>query len=1622
MSIEPNDRIIDLVDSLPTVLAIPLAEYERENNPVLTLWAASDLMEITLKFLVMAALGEHEELPAELQEELRDKQLERPTLGNWMGMAEIIGNYLPSDTRLSEIPSTAARIRELLGTNESSESEGLLSMRNKFLAHGGPCKQKQAQELVEIWKPKVDEVVENSLDWLSNHKLLAIDASGESFLLQGEEAVEWEDKDNLATGSGVGSAWLLLEGTFLPLGPLTTFDTEERALNLYIRREEVGLQYLRMDDEGGFQESGREEVEWFRKRFHSRLKNQSTSEFIIHSFESDIRKEAARRVGRAEELEKLLHSLRSMDRGYLWIGGPAGIGKSNLMCCAMEALLDDPPENILVLPYLFRAGDDRCGKESFLRFVRERLEKSELLVPAETSSEEKEEGSQNKKIPDNPIKELRDLFSRLQEGKKVLLLLDGLDEIAERSPRFVEDIIFGIFSDLDKFLLAGAARPDFGIPESFLSCGALDPFPKGLPSMGENDARAFLLERAGNIRKRMLGMDKEKGEEVTNRFFAKVAERSDGLPIYLNCLLHDLHQGKISPENPDSLPRGIHAYHEELLQRHSLGDFQAVATPSLVILAMAHEPLTTVELTVFLKRMNRIGTENLELINRVLGLLSSMLKRAPDPGGEEGYTLYHHSLREHILNSSNLAETVISIRNSFSNSRLRPSGDALDVYLYRRGVSHLLENNRREDAIEWMTDFELTMGRFQALDFSGRAADSWYADWEKLAKFIKFSRDCKIWWEFAESTKDHFRKPGWESWRVFFQAAMDHADDSPVTIGAEKFYTEGKCDWTWLRWTNRNPKWKPSPLIGSYQKHWNWVGGVNILPNDRILSWDLDGNICIWDLKTRTTISVFKLGANDSRGAFNPKELTCDETIWFGSERQDHDIILRDPKLIFKEDIDKIIGCSLINKEQVLSWSEDSEFQIWNLDSSERTQVFRGHSDGILGVKLISDRFLLSWSMDTTLRKWDVITGKEVFVVNNQNGIDTDGVQLLKGGNLLSKGLYNTLRIINSETGEIISKIGTDEPNSSSYWAPQILDDQSILCVYGSFGGSFGGGDSVCRWDWKNGGGVTKFEGHSGIKSTDILEDGRILSSYVDGTLRIWKVLTGQTIHTLKGHADFTLNGHGSDILSNGNILSWSSSDDTVRVWNRLNGEVISVIDCHLWGAMALENEKFLTWSGSWLDTSVRIWDSTIPYLSQTDLPESGLDAEIFSEDSVIVRTKYSFLSIDVKTAEIKGTFSGHKEFSFGPKFFRNGRVLTWSRDKTLRIWDKLTCKTLRVLRGHRERPDAEILSDGRILSRSGKEIRIWDTEKRKFWNGKKGKTIAFLRGHSDYVSGAKELADGRILTWSADNSLRIWDVNSASFLNFRRAKTVLILQGHTNRVSGAKVLSADRILSWSDDKTLRIWDLNTGQAITIFTGHTNGISGANISDDGKILSWSRENIRIWDEKTGREISVFTGHTEQIEGALFSSKDRVVSWSKDQLLYVWNKYTASTEKIVSGPSDWEIAKLPSSDFSDYFIFHHMLERPLSLSAIRVKEKLVTSVSNRRIKLQKIIEPEKKKMQVVKHKKTSIYIHKEGKNFGPVDRKTIEECLASGRLVSSDWAWTRGMKEWDRLEKVLENFK
>jgi hypothetical protein len=80
------------LDRLPSILALPPREYHSEANAVLKLWAACDVVELTLRLAVslgLADLARGGKLPPELLAELQPR-IEEPTLGKWRGMAQAI--------------------------------------------------------------------------------------------------------------------------------------------------------------------------------------------------------------------------------------------------------------------------------------------------------------------------------------------------------------------------------------------------------------------------------------------------------------------------------------------------------------------------------------------------------------------------------------------------------------------------------------------------------------------------------------------------------------------------------------------------------------------------------------------------------------------------------------------------------------------------------------------------------------------------------------------------------------------------------------------------------------------------------------------------------------------------------------------------------------------------------------------------------------------------------------------------------------------------------------------------------------------------------------------------------------------------------------------------------------------------------------------------------------------------------------------------------------------------------------------------------------------------------------------------------------------------------------------
>jgi WD40 repeat protein len=151
----------------------------------------------------------------------------------------------------------------------------------------------------------------------------------------------------------------------------------------------------------------------------------------------------------------------------------------------------------------------------------------------------------------------------------------------------------------------------------------------------------------------------------------------------------------------------------------------------------------------------------------------------------------------------------------------------------------------------------------------------------------------------------------------------------------------------------------------------------------------------------------------------------------------------------------------------------------------------------------------------------------------------------------------------------------------------------------------------------------------------------------------------------------------------------------------------------------------------------------------------------------------------------------------------------------------------------------AQVLSDGRVLSWS------WDYTLR-LWDGKSGAPLAVMVGNTSGVQGAQVLPDGRVLSWSQLGNLRIWDGQSG-------APLVEI----DDEVEGAQVLPDGRVLSWSWDGTLRLWDGQSGAPLAVMEGHTDRIEGARVLPDGKLLSWSRDHtLRLWDGQSGASLDV----------------------------------------------------------------------------------------------------------------------------------------------------------------------
>jgi len=204
-------------------------------------------------------------------------------------------------------------------------------------------------------------------------------------------------------------------------------------------------------------------------------------------------------------------------------------------------------------------------------------------------------------------------------------------------------------------------------------------------------------------------------------------------------------------------------------------------------------------------------------------------------------------------------------------------------------------------------------------------------------------------------------------------------------------------------------------------------------------------------------------------------------------------------------------------------------------------------------------------------------------------------------------------------------------------------------------------------------------------------------------------------------------------------------------------------------------------------------------------------------------------------------------------------RILSWSSDGTVRVWDAASGGLLLtlahngpVLGAAWNKEESRILSWG-----SGGTVRVWDANS--------GDLLLTLT-HDGTVDGAAWNEDeSRILSWGG-GTVRVWDANSGD---------LLLTLAHDGNVTGA-VWNEDEsgILSWSGDGTVRVWDANSGDLLHTLA-HDGPVDGAAWNrDESRILSWSGDRtMQMWDMQTGLILQTFFGDDSSVSSAQWNQAE-----------------------------------------------------------------------------------------------------------------------------------------------------
>lgn len=617
---------------------------------------------------------------------------------------------------------------------------------------------------------------------------------------------------------------------------------------------------------------------------------------------------------------------------------------------------------------------------------------------------------------------------------------------------------------------------------------------------------------------------------------------------------------------------------------------------------------------------------------------------------------------------------------------------------------------------------------------------------------------------------------------------------------------------------------------------------------------------------------------------------------------------------------------------EIASISQDGSVRLWDGNTGLLLHILNTHPRSVLSTMFFHHRTLLAAMNDGTVQVWrtqfgtlqQTLTGhvasvssatfwKDLLAFGCCNGTVVL-YQFRVDGDAILMSLQRTLE---GHEGSIKSVV------LSSHYVVSLSSQHSIRV-----------------WEAKTGHQLHHITGHAGCDFTDNdaplsvaihsleLGDGWLASALSDGTVRLWDIKTGQSWHTLQGHAGPVLS---IDFSQSGKCLASASADKTMRLWNTTHGYLTQILLGHTDAVLSV---GFLELSGQLASTSadgtIRLWDTT-PRTRPMSLHGSSVSLDWILEaggNHEYVRTVSSDCQRlataaegvvhiwDLQTSKLEWTFDHHKGHVTSLSFSPDGQKLaSASLDKTVGLWSLETGELLHILGPHDDIVSRVAFSpDGKLLVSAAaarddlaSNLRVWDVME--------GSMTQSFGNDKDFVAAVTFSPDGQRVAWGScrrNHKAIPWDYTGyvEEHCNLLIVLGLLgtgqetkVFYGHNSAIySIAFSPDGRRIGSVSMDGIVHIWDANKGVLQQTVRGHptpnkyivpsTLGPSIA-FSPDGSRLALGyptqHGTVKLWDSENGALLQIFKGHTGPVYSVNFSpGGDQLVTTSTDGTLRRWD--------------------------------------------------------------------------------------------------------------------------------------